>query len=353
VIALQRNDPTAFAVFTKRFIESAANAPEDTFPSLARAALRKSLKRQFANLSADALIAITEVYLAYMHALQSLNPESCVGLSDESKGANLRVNLAERLPVLFAREMAILERVASINPAATIAAPTANRAQQYINAVYNQLRKLPVQRELLNRNSLTQSQFEPYCALVIAFYEEVLALPPDDRNNLLRYLYASAVDVPVAPPPGSARPNPPSQELPSNKPPGLKPWPPHADESLPNNPPEPPAQTKVRLSAALDVNLRTGPDPNSDKVLGPEPNDFIPKDGIVELRSRDPGTDCRRHDVSSAVHTIWCPVFYGDRAGWVNAFYLITGNGRLSCSIDPTSFNCGGPDSGAAYPPRR
>jgi len=194
VIALQRHDPAAFARFSKRFGIAVANAPETAFPSLTRAALRKSLKRQLANAPADTLLEITEVYLAYMQALQSLSPESCVALSDDSKGANLTVNLAQQLPVLFGRELAILERVASVDPGTVVAAPTADQAQQYINAVYAQLRKLPVQSELLNSNTLTESQFQPYCALVIAFYQTALGLSPDDRINLLRFLYAAAID---------------------------------------------------------------------------------------------------------------------------------------------------------------
>jgi hypothetical protein len=135
VIALQRNDPAAFARFNERFAEIAANAPQDVLPSLARAALRKSLKRQLANSSADTLLEITQVYFAYMQALQSLSPESCVALSDDSKGANLTVNLAQQLPVLFGRELAILERVASVDPGTAVAAPTAAKAQLYINTL--------------------------------------------------------------------------------------------------------------------------------------------------------------------------------------------------------------------------
>jgi hypothetical protein len=152
------------------------------------------VKRQLANSSADTLVEITEVYLAYMQALKTVSPESCVALSDDSKGANLTVNLAQRLPVLFGREMAVLERVASVDPGTAVAAPTADQAQQYINTVYTQLRKLPVQSELLNSNTLTESQFQPYCAVVVAFYQAVLKLPRDDKINLLRYLYAAAIE---------------------------------------------------------------------------------------------------------------------------------------------------------------
>jgi hypothetical protein len=194
VVALQRNDPAAFARFSKRFADSAANATEEAPPSLARTALRKTVKRKLANSPADALLEITEVYLAYMLALQTLNPESCVALSDDSKGANLTVNLAQLLPVPFAREMAVLERVASIDPAATVAAPTSDQARQYLDKVYMQLLKQPVQSELLGRSTLVASEFMPYCALAIAFYQTVLTLPPEGRVNLLRYLYTAAID---------------------------------------------------------------------------------------------------------------------------------------------------------------
>jgi hypothetical protein len=138
---------------------------------------------------------------------------------------------------------------------------------------------------------------------------------------------------------------------------------PNQPELKPNDPPAAPVQRMMQLSASENLNLRAAPDPTSDKLLAP-PNDFIPKDRIVEPRFKDLSTDCRRVDVPGAVHRIWCPVFYGDAAGWVNALYLNTPNGPLSCSIDPTSFNCSGgdgapprpatiqPPSPATWPPR-
>jgi hypothetical protein len=194
VVALQRNDPETFGTFTRRFADIAANAPDDQLPSLARSALRTSVKRLLANASGDTLTQMTDAYLAYMKALQSVSPETCVALSDESKGAKLTVNLARELPDLFAREMAVLERVASSDPHAAIVPPSAGQARSYLDAVYSKLGKQPVQTELLGRSTLTPAEFLPYCTLVIAFYETVLALPQDDRVNLLRYLYATAAD---------------------------------------------------------------------------------------------------------------------------------------------------------------
>jgi hypothetical protein len=44
----------------------------------------------------------------------------------------------------------------------------------------------------VGRATLAQSEFMPYCVLMVAFYQTVLTLPPEDRINLLRYLYERA-----------------------------------------------------------------------------------------------------------------------------------------------------------------
>ncbi len=192
VAALQRNDPDSFERFKRRYFDSALNTPDDEVLSIARAALRKSVKHLLAVSSGDVLLEITEAYLAYMQALQSSNPESCVALSDESKGATLTSNLAKEFPVQFIRDMSVLERIAGTNPNTTVAPPTADQARPHLETVFNNLRQQPVKSELLGRDKLNPSEFQPYCALVIAFYQTVLDLPRDDKINLLRYLYASA-----------------------------------------------------------------------------------------------------------------------------------------------------------------
>jgi hypothetical protein len=192
VVALQRNNPESFERFKKRYADGAVNAPDDEVMSIARAALRKSVKGLIAIAPGDVLLEITDAYLAYMQSLQSSSPESCVALSDESKGAKLTSNLAKEFPTQFVRDMSILERVAAINPHATIAPPTADETRPYLETVFSKLRQLPVKSELLGRDKLDPSEFQPYCALVIAFYQTVLELPRDDKVSLLRYLYATA-----------------------------------------------------------------------------------------------------------------------------------------------------------------
>jgi GYF domain 2 len=196
VVALQRNDPASFDRFKRRFAIAAANAPEEELLSLARAALRKSVKRLLANSSGDTLLEITEAYLAYMQGLQTVSPESCVALSDESKGAKLTSNLAKQFPIQFIRDMSVLERVASTSTTAAVTPLTADQARPYLETVFNNLRQQSVKSELLGRDKLSTAEFEPYCTLVIAFYQAVLAMPRDDKINLLRYLYASAATDP-------------------------------------------------------------------------------------------------------------------------------------------------------------
>jgi hypothetical protein len=130
-----------------------------------------------------------------MRALQPGNPGSCVALSDESKGATLDSNLARDYAPLFRREMAVLERIVS-GAGTTEAAPTETEVRPYLEAVFGELKKQPVQTQLLGRDKLTAAEYAPYCDLVIAFYEAVRALPFADAVKLLRNLYTTAAAEP-------------------------------------------------------------------------------------------------------------------------------------------------------------
>jgi GYF domain 2 len=196
VAALKTADPDAYAKFAKRFASTyKADAADDEMLTRARTALRKSIKRLLAKASTESLLEITEVNLAYMRALQPGNPGSCVALSDESKGATLDSNLARDYAPLFRREMAVLERIVS-GAGTTEAAPTETEVRPYLEAVFGELKKQPVQTQLLGRDKLTAAEYAPYCDLVIAFYEAVRALPFADAVKLLRNLYTTAAAEP-------------------------------------------------------------------------------------------------------------------------------------------------------------
>jgi GYF domain 2 len=196
VAALKHADPDAYAKFVKRFgAISKASLADDELLTRARTALRKSMKHLLAKASTESLLEITEVNLAYMRALQPVNPGSCVALSDESKGAALESNLARDFAPLFQREMAVLERIIS-NPGSAEAAPSELEVRPYLETVFGELKKQPVQTQLLGHDKLTAAEYAPYCDLVIAFYEAVRALPFADAVKLLRNLYATAAAEP-------------------------------------------------------------------------------------------------------------------------------------------------------------
>jgi hypothetical protein len=196
VIALKMADPDAFGKFVKRFTAIYHdNEPDDAILTQARTAVRKSVKHMLANATNESLLEVTEVNLGYMRGLAQSNAGSCVALSDESKGAVLDANLARDFPPLFEREMSVLERVIS-NAGSKQTAPTEAEVRPYLEAVFADLKKKPVQTQLLGRDKLTEAEYAPYCDLVIAFYEGVRALPFNDAVKLLRNLYAAAATDP-------------------------------------------------------------------------------------------------------------------------------------------------------------
>ena len=120
---------------------------------------------------------------------------------------------------------------------------------------------------------------------------------------------------------------------------------PGSERQAPTSPTKqaPTSQTQYtgRVHLTENLTLRAGPDPHAEKVIvGPPLNDAIPKDATVTLRYTDLHTGCRRYDVSGPVHAIWCQLTYDKHQGWVNALYLETGGGPLSCLVDRTSIGC-------------
>jgi hypothetical protein len=89
----------------------------------------------------------------------------------------------------------VLERIIAGTGSAD-ATPSEIEVRPYLETVFDELKKQPVQTQLLGRDKLTAAEYAPYCALVIAFYEAVRALPFADAVKLLRNLYATAAAEP-------------------------------------------------------------------------------------------------------------------------------------------------------------
>jgi hypothetical protein len=192
VAALQRNDPAAFERFRRRYAHAAADARDDEVMTLVRNALRKSVKHLLAIASDDILVDITETSLAYMRGLQVTSPESCVWFTDDTKGARLTSNFARELPGPFAREMSVFERIAGIDRRHAVAAISDEEVRPYFEKALATLRRQNARTDLQPRQQLDPSEFAPFCALVIAFYQAILDLPQEGKIKALRYIFTKA-----------------------------------------------------------------------------------------------------------------------------------------------------------------
>jgi hypothetical protein len=192
VAALRSNDPAAYLRFQRRYARAARGVTDGQLLTAMRTALRKSVKHLLANAPGDTLIDITQASLAYLQQLKASSPESCVAMSDDSKGAALTVNLANEFPVQFIRELEILERIAGTPSGTKIAPPELDDVQPHLDGVLRMLRRMNVQTRLQQLDTLDPSEFAPFCTMVIVFYAAVLDLPRDDAVKVLRWLYARA-----------------------------------------------------------------------------------------------------------------------------------------------------------------
>ncbi len=106
----------------------------------------------------------------------------------------------------------------------------------------------------------------------------------------------------------------------------------------PTAPPSPQAaQVGVYTTTLTDLHLRSAPNPRAPDVLGPPPNDYIPRGSQVVITGQ-----CQYGD------NVWCPVSWGDYRGWVNAYFLANADGRrVACVMSTSALGCGPPDQTA------
>jgi hypothetical protein len=99
-------------------------------------------------------------------------------------------------------------------------------------------------------------------------------------------------------------------------------------------------QTSTHLHTTIDLHLRVAPDPNSQDVLGPPPNDYMPRGSELTITDVCKVWNGSRRGEQDG-DNIWCPVVFNGQSGWANAFFLeINGNQRLACVMYPASNGC-------------
>jgi hypothetical protein len=102
----------------------------------------------------------------------------------------------------------------------------------------------------------------------------------------------------------------------------------------------PQIQIATHPHTTTDLHLRAAPDPHAPDVLGPPPNDQMPRGSEVTITD-----ECQIWHGSGRGYqdadNVWCPVSFNGQSGWANAFYLeINGNQRVACVMYPASNGC-------------
>jgi hypothetical protein len=115
---------------------------------------------------------------------------------------------------------------------------------------------------------------------------------------------------------------------------------PESRQQEPVNPKAEPSRPAVSVSVVQDLHLRQQPDPRAPDVLGPPPDDYMPRGSQVTVVGQ-----CRLWTVSGRgeqdADNIWCPIIYRSYRGWANAYFLAFGDGRrVACVIYPKAQGC-------------
>ena len=191
---LRRLDPAAFDSMTGQVAEEFQHsASEDRIFVEARSVLGPTIKQYTPRASEDAILDMTDVMVAYMNALQTSDPESCVAINDQSTGARLRANLLKQFPAIFDRELAVNERILTTGANSSDPIPAEPQIMPQLNAVQTQLtQRFDRQLALLSKKNLAPSEYATYCQIARALLEEIRRLPPKQAADLLRYVYAQS-----------------------------------------------------------------------------------------------------------------------------------------------------------------
>jgi hypothetical protein len=190
---LQRLNPAAFDGITEQVVADFQPGASDAVILVkARSALGQAIKQYTPLASEDAILDMTDVMVAYMNALQTSDPESCVAINDLSTGARLRTNLAKQFPDIFGRELAVDQRILTTADVAQ-PIPTGPQIQPQLNTVQAQMTQRFAQRVgLLAKKDLAPSEYATYCKIALALLQEIRRLPRQQAADLLRYVYAQS-----------------------------------------------------------------------------------------------------------------------------------------------------------------
>jgi hypothetical protein len=189
---LQRVDPATFASMLHELSDGyAQGATEEQIFSNARLIFAKSLNRYLVAASDDNLLQLNDIYLSYMDRLKTIDPESCVALMDNSKGARMKVSLVDAFPNIGERELSLYDAVISAGANSRVSPLTETQATKLIQNVFSKPTFGKDKVATFVKTSLLPEEYRSFCEVTFAFFSEVGRLPKQQAANLLRYLYAS------------------------------------------------------------------------------------------------------------------------------------------------------------------
>src|SRR5262249_24244062 len=110
--ALRRAEPQTFGELIAHWKDGySKGVPEEEITAHARALVADVVRRRLPFASDEKLTEWVDILVGYMDNLKSTDPESCVALEDESKGARLKSNLAKLYPEISSKELSLKQAI--------------------------------------------------------------------------------------------------------------------------------------------------------------------------------------------------------------------------------------------------
>lgn len=192
--ALKRTEPRAFAELIAHWKDGYSKGlPEEEITTNARALVADVVRRKLPFAPDEKLAEWVDVLVGYMDNLKSTDPESCVALEDDSKGARLKSNLAKLYPEISSRELSLKQAIIEADVTGGRSLPTSRQVQPYLEKVHAKLaRRADLRLGLFDKDKLEATEYRPFCELALAFYQELRRLPKNESSTVLRTIYADA-----------------------------------------------------------------------------------------------------------------------------------------------------------------
>jgi hypothetical protein len=192
--ALKRAEPRVFDDLIARWKDGYSKGiPEEEITASSRTLIADVVRRRLPFAPDEKLTEWVDILVGYMDNLKSTDPESCVALEDESKGARLRSNLSKLFPEISSRELSLKQAIIESDVTGGRSIPTSEQIQPYLDKVYGKLAKRSELRlGLFEKETLDAAEYRPFCELTLAFYQELRRLPKNESGAILRNIYADA-----------------------------------------------------------------------------------------------------------------------------------------------------------------